>query len=961
VTLAWDPGQLEAPLPGSVLTFTPATWNQVQVVTVRAVDDDLAEGPHTSTITLTAASSDANFGSLSIDPVVVAIEDDDMPAFIVTAPADLTMREQDGFGTGSPSRRTIRIALATRPASPVTVLAGNPGSQVVFASSPLLVLNSTNWNTGVDIVVGPLDDDIAELDPHEGIVTFMVQPGSDPAYASLLVPPVTFQIADDDVASITCSPFMNWTIVGGRLQMAESRDLPQHQTGCRVTLGSVSTADVVVAVTASPQSQLEVAPAVVTIPAGSQQAEVVFTTVDDDVAEGTHPARVDFAVTSSDPVYDAVALDSIDVDIQDDDVAGFVVDPAGPITITEGAASATFRVRLTSRPGATVTVRLSGDSQVSVSPATLTFLPATWNAPQTVTVTAVDDPFDEPDGHPGIVSFVVEAGDPDYDGAAIAPVTFSIIDNDTPMVIVQQTGDVTAVAESGGSDTIRLRLGTQPISDVAVAIATDTQVTAAPATVTFTPANWNVPQDVTVRAVQDLIVEGDHVGNVSFSISSNDISYAQGSSATPGAVVVRITDDDVAGLTIVESDGSTAVAEGGKTDTYTIALSAQPLGEVTIAADGMPQVTAAPTSVTFSPADWNQPRTITLTAVQDDIDEADPHPGVVTHRATSTAFGWDGANLPGITAMITDDDTAQVIVVQREGGPRVTEGGAGDTITLRLASQPTGEVSIRPANADGQLIVADKPIVFRPTSWKDPVLLSIAAVDDQAVEDLHEGTITFKVTSEDRSYARQVIAPVIVQINDNDVDRGTNEFDDGDDDEQATRGPRTSLPPVITRPSGGGSGRSEQGSGRTDEGRERTDEGRSRLPSGVTGRGGQDEGAQTDRRLGGEIAAAREEEETGSSRGLIAVALGWLQDHWELWVPLLSTGMVVVGAASYMLRNDPVKVATRAASARRPQTGASGTGGVRGRKVKSGRRKRKGDDDDEDEDRPGRSRPPRGR
>ncbi|MFL3016304.1 MAG: hypothetical protein ACJZ2F_02050 [Acidimicrobiales bacterium] len=36
------------------------------------------------------------------------------------------------------------------------------------------------------------------------------------------------------------------------------------------------------------------------------------------------------------------------------------------------------------------------------------------------------------------------------------------------------------------------------------------------------------------------------------------------------------TDDDVAGFTVVESGGSTTVAETGTTDTFTVVLNAQP-------------------------------------------------------------------------------------------------------------------------------------------------------------------------------------------------------------------------------------------------------------------------------------------------------------------------------------------------------------------------------------------------
>ncbi|MFL3016320.1 MAG: hypothetical protein ACJZ2F_02130 [Acidimicrobiales bacterium] len=42
------------------------------------------------------------------------------------------------------------------------------------------------------------------------------------------------------------------------------------------------------------------------------------------------------------------------------------------------------------------------------------------------------------------------------------------------------------------------------------------------------------------------------------------------------------TDNDVAGFTIAQTDGSTSVAETGTTDTFTIVLNAQPASNVVL-------------------------------------------------------------------------------------------------------------------------------------------------------------------------------------------------------------------------------------------------------------------------------------------------------------------------------------------------------------------------------------------
>jgi glucose/arabinose dehydrogenase len=76
-----------------------------------------------------------------------------------------------------------------------------------------------------------------------------------------------------------------------------------------------------------------------------------------------------------------------------------IVSPTS-LTVDEGS-TATFTVRLAAAPSSNVTVnvaRSSGDSDVTVNPATLTFTPSNWSTPQTVTVSAAQDADSTNDG-----------------------------------------------------------------------------------------------------------------------------------------------------------------------------------------------------------------------------------------------------------------------------------------------------------------------------------------------------------------------------------------------------------------------------------------------------------------------------------------------------------------------------------------------------------------------------------
>jgi len=116
--------------------------------------------------------------------------------------------------------------------------------------------------------------------------------------------------------------------------------------------------------------------------------------------------------------------------------------------------------------------------------------------------------------------------------------------------------------------------------------------------------------------------------------------------------------DNEAGVTIVESGGSTNVTEGGVTDTYTVVLHALPTADVNIAiatADG--QTTALPTPLVFTPLNWFTLQTVTVTAVDDSVFEP-AHTGIIAHTATSLDLNYDGIAIINVIAQITENDSA---------------------------------------------------------------------------------------------------------------------------------------------------------------------------------------------------------------------------------------------------------------------------------------------------------------
>lgn len=106
---------------------------------------------------------------------------------------------------------------------------------------------------------------------------------------------------------------------------------------------------------------------------------------------------------------------------------------------------------------------------------------------------------------------------------------------------------------------------------------------------------------------------------------------------------------------VSESGGTTQVMEGGGIDSYTVRLTRAPSANVTISMTTNAQVGVSPTSLSFTPASWNMPQTVTVTAVDDILDESN-HTGVITHVLSSSDSSFDQLSIAGVTAIIIDND-----------------------------------------------------------------------------------------------------------------------------------------------------------------------------------------------------------------------------------------------------------------------------------------------------------------
>ncbi len=251
-------------------------------------------------------------------------------------------------------------------------------------------------------------------------------------------------------------------------------------------------------------------------------------------------------------------------------------------------------------------------------------------------------------------------------------------------LLISETDGATVVAEGGATDTYSAVLTAAPASNVTVTMAAGPQLSTSPSTLTFTSTNWNVPQQVTVTALDDAVAEGNHTGVVANSTSSADPAF----SGINRNVTVSIADNDVAGITVTPTTGLITTESAG-TATFTVVLTSQPSAEVTLglSSSDTSEGTVAPTSLTFTTANWNTPQTVTVTGIDDVIVDGNVGYTIVTAPASSADASYAGFNAADVSVSNTDNDVAGITVTPT-AGLITTESGGTATFTVVLTSQP---------------------------------------------------------------------------------------------------------------------------------------------------------------------------------------------------------------------------------------------------------------------------------
>ena len=727
------------------LTFSSSDWGSPKMVTVSAAQD-ADPNDDTATVTHTVTSTDTSYSGASARSVLVRVADDDnVPVTVTFGQASYTVAEGGtvavAVNLSADPERPVVIPVTTSNQGTTTAAdySGVPAS-VTFASgetSKTFTFSATQDN---------VNDDGERVKLAFGTLPSGVSAGTTEE--------ATVSIDDDDGLGVSVSEPLVSIAEGGSGTYT-------------IVLDSQPTADVTVTVN-DPADNTDVTadPASLTFSSsdwGSPKMVTVSAAQDADPNDDT--ATVTHTVTSTDTSYSGASARSVLVRVADDDNV--------PVTVTFGQASYTVAeggtvavaVNLSADPERPVVIPVTTSNQGTTTaadysgvPASVTF--ASGETSKTFTFSATQDNVND-DGERVKLAFgTLPSG---VSAGTTEEATVSIDDDDGLGVSVSEP--LVSIAE-GGSGTYTIVLDSQPTADVTVTVndpADNTDVTADPASLTFSSSDWGSPKMVTVSAAQDAD-PNDDTATVTHTVTSTDTSY---SGASARSVLVRVADDDNVPVTVTFGQASYTVAEGG-TVAVAVNLSADPERPVVIPVTTSNQgtTTAAdysgvPASVTFASGETS--KTFTFSATQDNVND--------DGERVKLAFG----TLPsGVSAGTTEEAT---VSIDDDDGPGVSvseplvsiaEGGSG-TYTIVLDSQPTADVTVTVNDpADNTDVTADPAsLTFSSSDWGSPKMVTVSAAQDADPND-DTATVTHTVTSTDTSYSGASARSVLVRVADDD-------------------------------------------------------------------------------------------------------------------------------------------------------------------------------------------------
>lgn len=293
-------------------------------------------------------------------------------------------------------------------------------------------------------------------------------------------------------------------------------------------------------------------------------------------------------------------------------------------------------------------------------------------------------------------------------------VTVGVLDDELAGVLLEDVNGLPLASSITLSETpetstglatksISITLPAAPLSQVVYLVKASDRLSTSVSELIFTPSNWDQPQAVVVGVVDNVRTSGDETVQLTLEIDDAQ-SDAAFRSIPATNLDVLILDDDEAAIQISETLSTTFASELGLVDQFTLKLDTQPSAPVTLTFDTseIDSVIVEPSSITFTPENWDTPQSLNVTTERDfnadlndigivyiDVDEASQAVGygsIGRRRISVIHVDAELSDLRirviGNQVALVDDTTNTTLIEQALFGGVFQTGNRGETLSL---------------------------------------------------------------------------------------------------------------------------------------------------------------------------------------------------------------------------------------------------------------------------------------
>ena len=260
-----------------------------------------------------------------------------------------------------------------------------------------------------------------------------------------------------------------------------------------------------------------------------------------------------------------------------------------------------------------------------------------------------------------------------------------------------------------------------------------TEVLVSDTSLTFTPSNWNVEQNLTITGVDDNENDGDIAQTITY-------NFDGGFGYVSSLAVTNMDDESSLLITnIIDSQSG----ESDNNASFSFALGKLPTDTVTVSfsSSDTSEANVSVSSLEFNATNWDIPQVVNVYGIDDNLTDLNQTYSVSFNQIVSADFNYNNLIPEALTFTNIDDEVASIGIVASD----VVTSESGDTASffVSLDVEPASYTRVDVISSDTSEGIISTPSLgyfsFTPENWDTPQEVVVTGLSDG----LYDGTKNF--------------------------------------------------------------------------------------------------------------------------------------------------------------------------------------------------------------------------